>query len=222
MIKMHLTDIHTHFPRPGIPSVVDVSGRVDFMGSEHEYFTAGLHPKSIAQDWEQELSDIERLASLRGFVGVGECGLDKFAEAPRDLQMEVFMAQLFWAQRIMKPVIIHCVRLYSDVMSLIKKTNFKFPAIFHGYNGNPETTSQLLKLPNVHFSFSISSFSMPETSGMKSLPLIPPERLFTETDCDRSADVAEVIEKIATIKGITASSLQETVYENFMKIVSGR
>lgn len=221
-MNYELTDIHTHFPRPGIPSIVDVSGRVDFMGVEHEYFTAGLHPKSIAQDWERELTDIERLSSLKGFVGVGECGLDKFADAPRDLQIEVFMAQLLLAQRIMKPVIIHCVRLYSDVMSLIKKTNFKFPAIFHGYNGNPETTTQLLKLPNVHFSFSLSTFSMPETSGAKSLPLIPSERLFTETDCDRSADIEAVIEKMATIKNVTASSLKETVYKNFMRIVGGQ
>ena len=218
---MHCIDIHTHnTPRPGIPSIVDVSGAGDCC-FDYEYFTAGIHPKSIGQDWQVQLSEIEKIAERKGFVGVGECGLDKYSDSPRELQEKVFAAQLSLAQRLNVPIIIHCVRLYSDALRLIKKNNFTAPAIFHGYNGNPSVTVQLLKLPNTYFSFSEQTFAQPETSGAKSLPLIPPQRILTETDCNGASDLSVVIQKIAAKKDIEASSLQQTVYETFMRIISG-
>ena len=216
-----LTDIHTHNnPRPGVPSVVDVSGRGDFV-FDFEYFSAGIHPKSIGEDWREKLSDIENLAAKKGFAGVGECGLDKFSGSNKQLQEEVLGAQISLAKRIEKPIIIHCVRLYTDAIRIIKKVSFTNPAIFHGYNGNLDITAQLLKLSNVYFSFSESTFATPETSGSKSLPLIPVSRILTETDCNTAADITATIQKIADKKQIDASSLQQSIYENFMRIVDG-
>ena len=212
-------DIHTHNnPRPGVPSVVDVSGRGDFV-FDFEYFSVGIHPKSIGEDWREKLSDIENLANKKGFAGVGECGLDKFSGSNKQLQEEVFGAQISLAQRIERPIIIHCVRLYSDAIRLIKKKQLTQPAIFHGYNGNPDITAQLLKMPNTYFSFSESTFATPETSGSKSLPLIPVSRILTETDCNAAADINVTIQKIADKKQMDASSLQQSIYENFMRII---
>ena len=220
-IKM-IIDCHTHNnPRPGVPSIVDVSGRGDFVFGQEMMFSVGIHPKSIGEDWREKLSDIENLAAKKGFAGVGECGLDKFSGSNKQLQEEVFEAQLSLAQRIVKPIIIHCVRLYTDAIRIIKKASFTNPAIFHGYNGNPDTTAQLLKMPNVYFSFSESTFATPETSGAKSLPLIPVSRILTETDCNAAADINVTIKKIADQKQMDASSLQQSIYENFMRIVGG-
>lgn len=217
---MHCIDVHTHnTPRLGIPSIVDVSGVGDCC-FEYEYFTAGIHPKSIGEDWMRQLSEIENFAAKKGFVGVGECGLDKFSDSPRDLQEKVFEAQLSLAQRLRVPIIIHCVRLYTDALRLIKKVGFGYPAIFHGYNGNPAVTAQLLKLPNIYFSFSEQTFALPETSGAKSLTLIPPQRILTESDCNSATDLGVVVQKIADIKQLDPSSLQEIIYENFIRIVS--
>lgn len=217
-----IIDCHTHNnPRPGVPSIVDVSGRGDFVFGQEMMFSVGIHPKSIGEDWREKLSDIENLAAKKGFAGVGECGLDKFSGSNKQLQEEVFEAQLSLAQRIVKPIIIHCVRLYTDAIRIIKKASFTNPAIFHGYNGNPDTTAQLLKMPNVYFSFSESTFATPETSGAKSLPLIPVSRILTETDCNAAADINVTIKKIADQKQMDASSLQQSIYENFMRIVGG-
>ena len=219
---MNLTDIHTHNnPRPGVPSIVDVSGCGDFVFGQEMMFSVGIHPKSIGEDWREKLSDIENIANKKGFAGVGECGLDKFSGSNKQLQEEVFEAQLSLAQRIGKPIIIHCVRLYTDAIRIIKKASFTNPAIFHGYNGNPDITAQLLKMPNIYFSFSESTFATPETSGSKSLPMIPASRILTETDCNAAADLSATVQKIAFKKQIDASSLQQSVYENFMRIVGG-
>ena len=218
-------DIHTHSnPHPDVAAVVDISGREDcfvfYDGSKHHFFSAGIHPKSIGEDWKNKLSGIEMLAGKNNFAGVGECGLDKFSDCPRGLQEEVFEAQLSLCQRIDKPIIIHCVRLYTDVVRLIKKVNFQNPAIFHGYNGNPDVTAQLLKLPNAFFSFSASTFATPETSGAKSLPLIPTTRILTETDCGENSNMPLTIKLLADKKNIEPHPMQQMIFENFWRVMS--
>ncbi len=226
-------DIHTHCnPRPDVTAVVDISGRGVFLGVENylsnrlvsaniQFFSIGIHPKSISEDWQRQLVEIEQLAHHPSFVGEGECGLDKFADAPRDLQENVFRAQLLLAQQLNKPIIIHCVRLYTDVLRLIKETRFLQPAIFHGYNGNPAITAQLLKLPNTYFSFSARTFATPETSGAKSIPIIPPSRILTETDEDEKADISLVINQLSEHINIAPATLQQIVLENFVHITTG-
>ncbi|MBR4273112.1 MAG: TatD family hydrolase [Bacteroidales bacterium] len=219
---MHNCDIHTHNnPRPGVPSVVDVSGRGDFVFGQEMMFSVGIHPKYITDDWEGALIEVAKAAANSNCVAIGECGLDKFADAPLTLQEKVFESQIVLARDFAKPLIIHCVRLYSYVIHLFRKRSFKNPVVFHGYNGNPDITAQLLKLPNAYFSFSESTFATPETSGSKSLPLIPVSRILTETDCNAATDINVTIKKIADKKQMDASSLQQSIYENFMRVIGG-
>ena len=216
-----LVDIHTHNPRPGVPSIVDISGSGDFAFGEVGWFSVGIHPRYITDDWEGVLAKVADAAARGNCAAIGECGLDKFAAAPLELQKKVFEAQLVVAKDFAKPVIVHCVRLYSEVIGVLKKNGFMNPVVFHGYNGNEAVTAQLLKMPNVYFSYSNSAFSTPETSGAKSLPLMPVSRILTETDCDGASDLAATVQKIADKKEMDASSLQNIVYENFMRIVNG-
>ncbi len=210
-----LCDIHTHVPRPSILSVVDIS-HSRMKPDEVRMFSIGIHPNKISEDWQCQLAEIERLIHEPNCVGAGECGLDKFAGTPRDLQEKVFTAQLALAQRHGKPVIIHCVRLYTDVLHILKSVKFTHPAIFHGYNGNPTVTAQLLKLPNTYYSFSPSFY----ISAAKSIPLIPLSRILTETDCDTAADISAAIAKIAEIKRVGVGELEKAVYENYKIICS--
>ena len=216
------TDIHTHNPRPGIPSIVDISGSGDFDLEREGWFSVGVHPKFITDDWHAMVDKLSKalMAHKCKCTAIGECGLDKFAATPIELQKRVFETQICLAKVYLKPIIVHCVRLYNDAIRLLRRQGFQNPVIFHGYNGNETITAQLLKMPNVYFSYSNSSFSTPETSGAKSLPLIPPQRILTETDCNGSADLATTIQNIAEKKEMDASSLQDIVYENFMRIVN--
>ena len=183
-----------------------------------QFFSIGIHPKSISEDWQRQLIEIEQLTHHPSFVGVGECGLDKFADAPIDLQENIFRAQLLLAQQLNKPIIIHCVRLYTDVLRLIKETRFLQPAIFHGYNGNPAITAQLLKLPNTYFSFSARTFATPETSGAKSIPIIPPSRILTETDEDEMDSIPFVTNILAKKINIAPATLEQTIYKTFTRL----
>ena len=69
---------------------------------------------------------------------VGEIGLDYYwQEVPRDLQKEVFRAQLALAQRLDMPVIVHDREAHGDSLAIVKE----FPGVrgvFHCYSGSVE------------------------------------------------------------------------------------
>ena len=73
--------------------------------------TVGIHP------WQAlvgDLAEVERLAPSAD--AVGEIGLDYACDIPREEQMAIFRAQLTLAERLEKPIVLHCVRAFEDVM----------------------------------------------------------------------------------------------------------
>jgi TatD DNase family protein len=79
----------------------------------------------------QELSLLIR-ANKPDFIG--EIGLDKYKDN-FERQIEIFELQLCVAKEFSLPVIIHCVKAYNEVLSIIKKYNIN-RGIIHGFNAN--------------------------------------------------------------------------------------
>ena len=86
------------------------------------------------------------LVSGSGVVAIGEAGLDTLAESPMDLQKEVFLAQANLAEETHKPLIIHCVKAWADLIACKKAVKPEMPWIIHGFRGNGELASQLVRL----------------------------------------------------------------------------
>ena len=87
-------------------------------------FSAGLHP------WHADQISLETLsARLKeclvspDLVAIGETGLDKVCKTAMNLQKDVFEFQLEIASRIHKPVIIHCVRAWDELIEI--SSNYK-------------------------------------------------------------------------------------------------
>ncbi|MFN8474255.1 MAG: TatD family hydrolase [Anaerolineae bacterium] len=72
------------------------------------YATVGLHPNSAAE-WEPTtLAELRELAAHPRVVAIGEIGLDYYWDAaPRDVQVQVFQAQLDLAVEMGLPIVIH-------------------------------------------------------------------------------------------------------------------
>ena len=86
------------------------------------YGAAGIHPEcagNLPKNWEQEL---EKILCLPKMVAVGEIGLDYHWEdnPGREVQKEVFAAQLRLANRLGLPVIIHDRDAHGDTMELLR------------------------------------------------------------------------------------------------------
>src|SRR5690606_36609951 len=74
----------------------------------------------------------------------GECGLDKNTAKDFEEQKRVFFAQVQISEETQKPLIIHCVRAYNDIIQAYNDINPSVPWILHGYTGNQNITEQLM------------------------------------------------------------------------------
>lgn len=183
-------DIHTHLATDAVTIL-----------------TVGVHPWLAG---EGVLPTTEEIASAEA---IGEIGLDKASAVNFGLQMVQFQAQLRLAEQYEKPVVLHVVRAYEEVLKALDEV--QLPAvIFHGFIGSPELAERLLKR-GCYLSFGERTFRSQKTQeALRSTPL---ERLFIETDESRMP-LGEIYEKVAEAKGITCEELQQATYENYLKL----
>lgn len=65
-------------------------------------------------------------------MSIGECGLDAFVNASIEVQIKVFKSQILIAEGLQKPLTIHCVCRYNEVINASK--GVIIPKIIHGFN----------------------------------------------------------------------------------------
>jgi len=175
-------------------------------------FSAGLHPWHIEKVNPEECFEaIERASDLENMLAVGECGLDRSISTDFSLQEHCFKKQIQIAVNKNKPLIIHCVRAYSDLEKLKKETKSDIPWIIHGYQGNLETTQSLIRHG---FYFSVGESLLKNDSRQKILRLIPLERLFLETD-DRDLSIQQVYLMAAQMLILDERILGKVIFNNF-------
>jgi TatD DNase family protein len=76
-------------------------------------------------------------------VALGEMGLDYFhRDVPRDLQRELFEAQLAIASETGKPVVIHCREAVDDTLAVMAAFA-NVPAVFHCFTGTMEEARRI-------------------------------------------------------------------------------
>lgn len=144
---------------------------------------------------------------------IGECGLDKCCNTPWAVQMEVFVSQIEIAEELGKPLVIHCVRAFNELMEL-RKTHKQTPWVVHGFTGSTELYNQLLKA-EIEVSFGEAILDKRRTKVRETLSKADPDRIFLETD-DSGADIKEIYHTAAEILGI--ESLEETIMQHWMRI----
>lgn len=88
------------------------------------FYSVGIHPWYIREDKiDEDLRIIEEKLQTKNCLAIGECGLDKRIEVPLEQQIIVFEKQLALAEKYKKPVVIHCVAAFQEVIAIKKKLN---------------------------------------------------------------------------------------------------
>lgn len=93
---------------------------------------------------DADLKIIEEKLQNQNCLAIGECGLDKRIEMPLEPQISVFEKQLALAEKFGKPVVIHCVAAFQEVIEIKKRLNVKVPMIIHGFSKNIQVADQLI------------------------------------------------------------------------------
>ena len=212
---MKFFNLHTHnsTPKPGVVALVN-QYPLEFEASI-PFSSVGIHPWYIKEESViQELELVDQYSQLPQVAALGECGLDKRIAVPFDLQIRVFEAQLHVAQQIQKPVIIHCVAAFQELIHCISTQGITVPIIIHGFSKNAQLAQQLLQ-EGYYLSFGKYLFQQPELAEV--LANVPQDRFFLETDAmDRS--IQEVYTKAAECKKMSLDELKSTLNCTFAAV----
>ncbi len=150
----NMLDIHTHTkhnPLSLSPSIYNLSCSEDLEVRSEECFyphpcSVGLHPWHISPEWEERMRRVEQLAAADNVILIGETGLDKIkSSVPLALQEEIFLRHVQLSERFSKPLIIHCVKAYDELIRLRRTLRPTQPWIIHGFRGKPQQAAQLLQ-----------------------------------------------------------------------------
>jgi TatD DNase family protein len=106
-------------------------------------YSAGLHPM-YEGSWSAAYAALQRIARQQQIAAIGECGFDKRSPVPMEEQARWFELQLRLSEELHKPVIVHCVRAWQELLQLHRRVPATVQRIVHGFRGKPELARQLL------------------------------------------------------------------------------
>lgn len=214
---MELYDIHTHqilledTDDPYHSCILDVYP-LEFEVAKESFirhaFSCGIHPW-YSEDSENQLIYLKEIVSDPRIVAIGEAGLDKLKGPSYDIQIPVFKEHITLSEKLKKPLIIHCVKAWEELIQIRQESNHTQPWIIHGYRGKPELTKRLI---NEGFLFSVG-----EDINVESMEIIPVESLFCETDEDEM-DIRDVYAQAAQAKNMDLDEFAEKIAENVHRI----
>jgi TatD DNase family protein len=216
MHKLKYIDIHTHtyYHDPGTTLVLNL-----FPGEQEKlelpvYFSAGLHPWHVQQhSWEKEVEWVRKICSdNKKILAVGEAGLDKAVGIHYHIQQAAFSAQLSLAETLRKPLILHCVRSYNELLSVRKKSDQSIAWIFHWFNADEQTANELIR-KNCFLSFGHMLFNE-RSKAFRVFKTLPMDRVFFETD-EAGYSIREIYNRAAGIRNLSLSNLETQIMDNF-------
>lgn len=203
---MEYYDIHTH-QQPSDMDVIAIVNTIVKEGIESNtsrYCSYGIHPWYIS-NLKEQLNELHKYIILPNAVAIGEAGLDKISEAEFSLQEKAFLEQVNIAEEIRKPLIIHCVKAWTELLAVRKKINPSIPWIIHGFRGKKELAEQLME-HGMYLSFG-------ENFNPEAVKSAWPDRILAETD-DKEISIAEVYNHIADTLNLSLPVVASKLAEN--------
>lgn len=210
-------DIHTHHPvySDEIISVHSIFLQDIAISRKPTFpFSAGIHPWHADKFSMAEIKNmLEYLGTHQGLIAIGETGLDKKCQVEMNLQKSVFKLHIEFAEKYNKPLIIHCVNSWNEIIDFYKKSKVQF--ILHSFHANKELTRQLIRHG---FCFSIGKSILEKNVKLTdSIKIIPAASLFFETD-EEILDIRKIYDTAASILECTADDLKNQIFVNYNRI----
>lgn len=178
-------------------------------------YSFGVHPWKIGKDVNEVLEEMDTVCRNRRCLAIGECGLDKLIETDFDLQQKIFCEQIQIANGLEKPLIIHCVKAFNELIACLKKMDNKVPVIIHGFNNNKNIADDLLKEGYI-LSFG-KALLEDGSNAVEVLKNVGRKNFFLETD-DAKISIRDIYRKASEILGIEETILQQQLKNNYQRI----
>lgn len=189
----------------------------------------GIHPHqagAYAGQIAEAVAMVTEAAGTLAAVAIGEIGLDYHYDfSPREVQQEVFTAQVALARDLGLPVVIHTREATEDTFRILREAS-GVRGVFHCFTGDRDMARAALDL-GFHLSFA-GILTFPKAAELREVArMAPADRILAETDSpylapvpfrgqrNEPAHVARVVETLAEVRGIHRDRMAETVARNF-------
>ncbi len=220
--EISFIDIHTHslkresdvfeivnlFPEQIDPVLFNISSI-----ENHTGYSIGWHPWHLTNDQIKTVIELLVKASpLVSVIAIGECGLDLRSETPLSLQIDVFKEHARIAATVNKPLLIHCVRAFNELIRLKKELMPTIPWIVHGFNANLSIGKELIRHG---FYFSLGKALLDaDSNAAKLLPDIATDHLFLETD-DSDVNIKMIYQQAAFLMKVDVEQIKKRILANY-------
>ncbi len=190
----------------------------------------GLHPCSVKENYEDELSKVEELLNKRPFYAIGEIGTDLYWDKSHiNEQVIAFDTQVEWAKSLGLPVVIHCRETIDMTIDLVRKhQDGRLKGIFHCFTGS---LNQAREIMDLGLYLGIGGVVTFKNGGLdKIMPEIPLDYIVLETDSPYLTPTPHrgkrndpsylriIAEKVAILKETTFNDVAEATTLNARKI----
>ena len=190
------------------------------------FLMMGLHPTSVKDNYKEELAHVKNWIDQRDFYAVGEIGIDLYWDntfLPQ--QQEAFKTQIQWAKEKKLPIVIHCRDAFDEIFEVLEteKSDDLF-GIFHCFTG---TLEQAEKAISYNMKLGIGGVATFKNGKIDTfLNEIDIKHIVLETDSpylaptpyrgkrNESSYITQVVEKLATIYGISFQEIAEITTQN--------
>lgn len=200
---MEYIDFHTH--RPTAEGVISPR-------------SFGIHPwkadDETCQTYEAFAAAYDRLFSETDLVG--ECGLDKVCSASFTRQLQLFQWQIRIAEQLQKPMVIHCVRAFNELIAL-RKEHPEGIWVVHGFIGTTQLAEQLFRAA-VWPSFGAAILDPRRTKVRGTLSDFR-HPFFLETD-DSLCDIRDIYAAAADIRNIPLAEVCHTIKNHYDSLLN--
>ena len=210
-------DIHVHDGKPS----ADIFILESLMAHEEKMpenipgvgYTYGIHPWFLNENnTKQLISSVENAINNPDILAIGEAGFDKLRGPSPDLQRNVFEQQVNISETHRKPLIVHCVRAWDELLLVQKRHKPQMPWMIHGFRGSVELAKQLLS-KGMFLSFWFDFVLRPESADL--LRSLPGDRIFLETD-GADVDIRDIYIKVSGDLDQSVEELKAIIFSNFI------
>jgi len=190
------------------------------------FLMSGLHPTHVKENYKEEIAHVEALLAERKFYAVGEIGIDLYWDTTfLAAQQEAFQYQIQLAKKYKLPIVIHCRDAFQEVFEVLEKEkDDALFGIFHCFTGTKEDAEKAIGYNMKLGIGGVVTFKNGKID--KFLHEIPLEHIVLETDApylapmpyrgkrNESSYVMNVLEKVATIYGLSIEEVANITTEN--------
>jgi TatD DNase family protein len=209
-------NIHSHGANSakGIFTIENIMAHESILPSDKSGigYSYGIHPWFLNENnYPQLIASVREIANNTNILIIGESGFDKLKGPSMELQVRAFQEQVSISEEFNKPMFIHCVRAWEELLAAQKKIRPRMPWMVHGFTGSKELAEQLIS-KGMYISFWFDFIIRPVSSAL--VKKLPKDRIFLETD-GADIDIRDIYKKVSVDLEMKVEELKSLIFENY-------